>query len=105
MSNDLFKISRNDILSSNEFFTLEKLTNKTMDSTIKNNLCYAKILIDSDETDGDATIQFKQNINYTINKLTFETMFLLSKYNDSIISSIEYSCSSDDLCDRRFINR
>ncbi|CAF3452076.1 unnamed protein product [Rotaria sp. Silwood1] len=105
ISNDLFKISLKEIRSSNESFTLEKLTNKTTDSNIKDNLCSVKILIDYNEIDSDVTIQFKQNINYTVNKLTFETNFLLSEYNDSIISSIEYSCSSDDLCDKAFINR
>ncbi|CAF3562446.1 unnamed protein product [Rotaria sp. Silwood2] len=105
MSSDLFKISRNEILSRNEFFKLEKLTNKTTNSTIKNNLCYFKILIDYDQIHGYVTIQFEQNRNYTVNKFIFEISFLLSEYNDSIISLIEYSCSSDDLCDKTFINR
>ncbi|CAF2893156.1 unnamed protein product [Rotaria sp. Silwood2] len=105
MSNDIFTISRNEILSSNGLFTLEKFSNKTTNSTIKNNICYVKILIDYDQIDGYVTIQFKQNINYTVNKLTFETSFLFNEYNDSIINSIEYSCSSDDLCDKKFINR
>ncbi|CAF1232649.1 unnamed protein product [Rotaria magnacalcarata] len=105
MSHGLFKISRNQIISTKEFFTLGKLTNKTTDSTIKNNSCYVKILIDHDQVDGNVTIEFSQNKNYTVNKFTYQTSFLLSEYYDSIISTIEYTCSSDDLCDKTFVNR
>ncbi|CAF3302651.1 unnamed protein product [Rotaria socialis] len=105
MSPGLFKISRNEIISPAEFFTLGKLTNKTTDSTIQNNLCYVKILIDHDQVDGNVTIKFSQNKNYTVNKFTYQTSFLLSEFNDSIISTIEYTCSSDDLCDKTFVNR
>lgn len=103
ISNHSFTISRSELTSGNDLFILKKINNKTIHSYTTNNLCHVTIFIDYNQIGGNVIIKFNFDTVRKTDSFSIETLFPLIKENDSIISNINYVCSTDDLCDQIFI--
>ena len=102
-TNGSFEISRSELLSNNSLFILREHGKQTAQNSISNSVCHVTIIIDCYQEDSNVTVTYGSGNNRTGNYFAIETLFPLSKENDSIHNTIDYTCSSYDFCDRRFV--
>ncbi|CAF1080364.1 unnamed protein product [Adineta steineri] len=105
IKNSSLEILRNDFLLNNGSFTLRKLRNKTIYSYEKNAICHVKICIDYSQINGNISIEFGEINNHTGNYIGLEIWFPLIKKYNSILSCIDYICSTGNLCDQIFVEK
>ncbi|CAF1116251.1 unnamed protein product [Adineta ricciae] len=106
IANNSLEIPRHERFSTIHSSTLQQLQNKTIYAHKKTNICHVTVYIDSNLTNGNVTIDFDEAINHAVNNsISFEIWFPLTKGNGSIISTIDFICSTHDLCDRLFVEK
>jgi hypothetical protein len=105
IANSSLEILRSELLSTNDSVTLQKLHNKTAYPYKKSSVCHVTIHTDYNQINGNVTVEFGEDTNHTGNYFGIETWFPLTKENKSILSSIDYVCSLNNLCDQIFVEK
>jgi hypothetical protein len=103
--NSSLEITRREFTLSNDSLTLRKIMDKSMYRSVTSSICHVTIRIDYNQINGNVTLRFGERTNYTGNYIGIETWIPLVKENNSIVSYINYMCSSSDLCDQIFVNK
>ncbi|UJR20164.1 hypothetical protein I4U23_023296 [Adineta vaga] len=105
ITNSSLEISRTELLSTHNSSTFQQLYNKTIFSYKKNSVCHVTIYIEYNIANSNITIDFGETTNLTENYISFETWFPLTKEHNPVTSTIDFTCSTNNLCDRMFIEK
>ena len=96
-------ISRSKFLSMDEADLVRMIDTKTWNSIAKFTACHITMTIDYHPTTGNVSITFGKAPYGGGDHSSIVTRFPLDKQRDSIVSEIDFVCSTVDRCDRTFL--